>query len=88
MKKQYTTSVAYTSNTKIRCYHDGKLYSTTILSDWEVQGYCERLEEEGYTEAFNREEILKKISDIEEDLKFWKEHYAYILKKDAFLIGS
>lgn len=86
--KQYTVEDAYSRNDKITTYENGVPKGYIILSDWETPGYEARLQEEGYTKAYNREELAKKVMELEEELKFWKDFYENILQKNQFLYGS
>lgn len=61
MIKQYVISPAYTDNSKVTIYENGVKGSYTIMSDWEVDGYCRRLEEEGYTKAYDLDELMEKL---------------------------
>lgn len=73
--KQYTVSPAYTGNDKITTYTDGKHEGYSIVSYWETQGYCERLEEEGYTKAYDLDKLLKKMEEAKEEYEMAKRWY-------------
>lgn len=73
--KQYVTKDAYTGNTEINIYEDGKLVSSTIESDYNVDGYTNALENMGYKRAYDVEEWENKLKEIEEEYKWVKEMY-------------
>lgn len=60
---QYTLEKAYSGNTRINMYKDGKLVNSIIESDWALSGYLNCLEDEGYEKAY----------DVEVYRKYWEE---------------
>ena len=75
MIKQYTISPAYTDNDKVTKYVDGKIIGYEIMSYWEVDGYCNALESEGYIKAYDLDELRKKMEEAEEELRWAKQVY-------------
>lgn len=66
MVKQYTIEPAYSRNDKITTYVDGVNNGYTIMSEWETPGYCERLEEEGFTRAYDLDKLREKVIEAKE----------------------
>lgn len=75
MIKQYTVSPAYSDNDKVETYIDGVSNGYTIISCWETQGYCRRLEEEGYTKAYDLDELREDVKKAEDALRWANEAY-------------
>ena len=73
--KQYVTKDAYTGNTESNTYEDGKLVSSTIENDYNVDGYISALEDMGYKRAYDVDEWENKFKEIEEEYKWVKEMY-------------
>lgn len=79
MKKQYTKEFAYDGNTKISFYEDGVKTYYTVISDWEVEGYLMAKEEDGWVEAYSKEQYeenentIKSLLDEVEWRKKWSE---------------
>lgn len=73
--KQYVTKDAYTGNTEISIYEDGKLVSSTIENDYNVDGYTNALKNMGYERAYDVDEWENKFREIEEEYKWIKEMY-------------
>ena len=66
MIKQYTITHAYTDNDKVTTYVDGVSTGYTIMSYWETAGYCSRLEEEGFSKAYDLDELLEEVVNAKE----------------------
>lgn len=75
MTKQYVVSPSYTDNYKVTKYVDGKVLYYEIMSYWEVDGYCNALESEGYTKAYDLDELREKMEKAEEKLRWAKQEY-------------
>lgn len=75
VKKQYVVSPSYTDNYKVSKYANGKILNYEIMSYWEVEGYCNALESEGYTKAYDIDELRKKMEEAEEKLQWAKQAY-------------
>lgn len=75
MIKQYTVEYVYPSNSAINTYVDGKLHGYKIMFDWEVEGYCCRLKEEGFTRAYDLDELYQELLDAKENYEQAKTRY-------------
>lgn len=64
--KQYAIYPAYTDNSRVDTYIDGDRTGCTIVSCWELPGYCKRLEQEGYTKAYDLDELLEEVVSAKE----------------------
>jgi len=84
MKKQYIIENAYTDNEKVTTFINGKLESYDIMSYWEVEGYCRRLESDGYLKAYDVENIEKELEKAKENVKYLEQRYE-IAKLDALV---
>ena len=69
MIKQYVVSPSYTDNYKVTKYVDGKILYYEIMSYWEVDGYCNALEGEGYTKAYDLDKLRKDMEEAENRLR-------------------
>lgn len=75
MIKQYVVSPSYADNYKVTKYVDGKILYYEIMSYWEVDGYCKALEGEGYTKAYDLDELRKKMEEAEDEFRWAKQAY-------------
>ena len=75
MIKQYTVSVAYTDNDKVTKYIDGKPIDYKIMSYWEINGYCNALEDEGYSRAYDLDELLEELISAKEAYELAQKRY-------------
>lgn len=66
MIKQYTVDVAYTGNSHIKKYIDGKLVSEFIVSDYNLGGYQDALEDDGFERAYDVDEALEEVDEAYE----------------------
>lgn len=82
-KKQYVIQKAYTGNSKILQYVNGKYETGTIIADYEIHGYISSLENMGYERAYYEKEFLARIKNLEKELKEAKEWYRNV--QDSFL---
>lgn len=73
--KQYTIEDAYTGNVGIRCYNNGKEVDYEIVNDYNIQGYCSVLENQGYTRAYDVKKYQELVNEAEENLKWAIEDY-------------
>lgn len=64
--KQYVIYPAYTDNSRVDTYVDGTRTGCTIVPYWELSGYCKRLEQEGYTKAYDLDELLEEVVSAKE----------------------
>lgn len=75
IKKQYVIQKAYTGNSRILQYVNGKYETGTILADYEICGYVSALKNVGYEEAYYEKEFLARIKNLEKELEMAKEWY-------------
>ena len=75
MIKQYTVSVVYTDNDKVTKYIDGKPIDYKIMSYWETNGYCNALEDEGYSRAYDLDELLEELISAKEAYELAQKRY-------------
>ena len=75
MIKQYTVSVAYTGNDKVTKYIDGEPINYKIMSYWETDGYCHALENEGYSRAYDLDELLEELINAKEAYELAQRRY-------------
>lgn len=73
--KQYVIIPAYSGNYHIICVEDGKITSNTIKAYYDMTGYCEALEEMGYTKAYFVPEAKKALDEAKQ---------AYLLAQQAY----
>lgn len=59
MKKRYFYKQAYLANTQIFMYINGKLTGKRIIADYELDGYINRLIDEGYSYGYPPEEVAR-----------------------------
>lgn len=64
--KQYTVEPAYEGNDKVNIFENGEYKYCEIMSYWETEGYCNRLESEGYVKAYNLEDYKKAMDEAKE----------------------
>lgn len=75
MIKQYTVSVAYTDNDKVTKYINGKPIDYKIMSYWETDGYCNALKDEGYSRAYDLDELLEELISAKEAYELAQKRY-------------
>lgn len=75
MKKQYVIQKAYTGNSRILQYVNGKYETGTIIADYEICGYVSALENMGYERAYYEKEFKARIKNLEKELEMAKEWY-------------
>lgn len=68
MPKQYITKPAYTGNTMVVLYENGRKVNSKIISDWALSGYLDRIEDEGYEKAFDEDYYLREYEKAKEAL--------------------
>ena len=61
MIKQYIIEDAYTDNEKVTPFINGKLESYDVISYYAVEGYCRKLESDGYSKAYDTEKIKEEL---------------------------
>lgn len=75
MKKQYVIQKAYTGNSRILQYVNGKYEGGIIIADYEIHGYVSALENMGYERAYYEKEFIARIKNLEKELREAKEWY-------------
>lgn len=90
MKKQYTKEYAYDRNIEITFYKNGVKSYSTIMSEWEVDGYLSAKEEDGWVEAYSQEqydENEKIIQELLDDLE-WRQKWREKMKNNLIKEGN
>ena len=72
---QYIVKPAYTGNSSVITYTDGKIQDKAIIADYQVDGYVEALENLGYSRAYVVSYYEKKLKEAEEDLMYARQAY-------------
>lgn len=67
-KRQYIIKEAYTGNYHVIQYINGKLENSDIISSYELCGYIECLENNGYKEAYYVAEYENAVASAQEAL--------------------
>ena len=70
MIKQYTVETAYTGNSKVTKYIDGKCIDYNIISDYNLPGYTLALAYDGFEQAFD---VDKAKAEMDEALEAYEE---------------
>lgn len=86
MIKQYVVQQAYTDNDKVSKYIDGKLENYSIMSYWQTEGYCNALEEQGYSKAYDLAELREEIKVAKQEYEDALEFYNKV--KEKALVGT
>ena len=81
---QYTLEEAYSGNTQINCYKDGKKVDEHIVSDWVLPGLLNCLENEGYEKAYDIEEYRKVWEKAKESERIAREAYFDAMNKPLY----
>ncbi len=68
--KQYVTCFAYTGNTEISFYENGTKMGSVILDDYDVGGYIQCLESQGYVRAFDVQRAQEEVAKAKEEYEF------------------
>ena len=75
MKKQYSYELVYTDNYEVFTYIDGVVEGSEIVPYYELSGYIERLEYDGYEFCYSDTEFarvqseLSRLTALMEDIK-------------------
>ena len=64
MKKQFSYELVYTDNYEVYTYVDGAVEGSEIVSYYELSGYIERLENEGYEFCYSDAEFARVQSEL------------------------
>jgi len=75
---------AYTDNEKVTTLINGKLESYDVMSYLEIEGYCRRLESDGYSKAYDVEKIKEELEKARVDIKYLEQQYE-IAKLNALI---
>lgn len=81
--KQYFVKNAYPGNTQITTYINGKLESSDIVNDYNVEGYTLALIAKGYVYGYPENEITarkERVKRLEEELESAKQDYEVALR--------
>ena len=73
--KQYTIEAAYTYNSKIKLYNDGKLLLYEIISNYNLNGYCEAIENQGYELAYDVDLYKEILEDAKREYENAEKEY-------------
>ena len=73
--KQYITFPAYTDNYHVVCVDDGKITNDKIVSYYNLPGYIEAIEDQGYEKAYF-------VPAAKKDLERAKQ--AYLMAQEAY----
>ena len=75
MIKQYIIEDAYTDNEKVTTFINGKLESYDVISYYEVEGYCRKLESDGYSKAYDTEKIKEELEKAKENVNYLEQQW-------------
>ena len=75
MIQQHTVRVASTDNDKVTKYIDGEPINYKIMSYRETDGYCNALEDEGYSRAYDLDELLEELINAKEAYEHAQRRY-------------
>ena len=76
---QYITKTAYTGNTSVELWKDGKRMDHTIMADYQVEGYILAIEAQGYQRAYDVDYFIRKYEEA---------HDNYIRAQDALRLAQ
>ena len=66
IRKQYTNEYAYVDNREIVFYVNGVIKGREIVSDIDLPGYIEKIEEDGWKRGYTKEQFELHESVIED----------------------
>jgi hypothetical protein len=75
MVKQYVISPAYTGNDSVYIYEDGIKKNHRVMSYWETAGFCNALELDGYTRAYDLDQLKNELETAKEAYEIAKKNY-------------
>jgi hypothetical protein len=75
MIKQYVIRHAYAGNDAIDIYEDGIKVNYRVMAYWETECFCNILKSEGYTQAYDLDELKKELDDAKEKYETAKQTY-------------
>ena len=64
---QYITKTAYTGNTSVELWKDGKRMDHTIMADYQVEGYILAIEAQGYERAYDVDYFKRKYEEARDN---------------------
>lgn len=73
--KQYVVQKAYTGNNRVLRYVNGKYEDGEIITDYNICGYINALENMGYERAYYEKEFTARIKNLEKELAEAKRQY-------------
>ena len=81
---QYTLEEAYSGNTQINCYKDGKKINEHIVSNWALEGYLNCLDNEGYELAYDVDAYRKAWEEAKREEEIAHDAYTRALSKRLY----
>lgn len=75
MTKQYTVGPAYIGNDEVTKYIDGETISYEVMPYWETDDYCNSLEGDGYSRAYDLNELLEELVSAKERYELAQKMY-------------
>lgn len=76
--KQYFTKVAYDGNTHVVLCENGRVINDNIVSDYNLVGYLEGIEQFGYVPAIFADEYEMRIKELENELDAARREFSEI----------
>ena len=73
--KQYVVIPAYTDNYHIICVEDGKIGHNSIVAYYNMPGYCEALEAQGYEKAYFLPKAKKELEEAKRAYRYAQSEY-------------
>ena len=73
--KQYIVEWAYTGNSHVLLFEDGKLKSHFIEADYDLGGYINHIESQGYKKAYFAPKYEAEMQKAKEDYEFAIQEY-------------
>lgn len=73
--KQYVVIPAYTDNYHIICVENGKIGHNTIVTYYNMPGYCEALEAQGYEKAYFLPKAKKELEAAKKEYLYAQKAY-------------
>lgn len=83
--KQYVIKEAYTDNYTVTRYLDGRLEGGKILSIWDLSGYLQAIENDGYIRAYVVGDYIRKLQEAEAQYNYALNEYQMALQNPLWL---